>query len=295
MYKWSAAGTLAALLCVAGVAAQAPQSNSGNQNAQPSQSGQQAADKSKTTAGDSNNSLKLDTAPPPVSAEEDAAEKVFVATPNSETLKKIQMGEEFLQKYPQSRYRPLFYSTLTQLYINQNEVEKAIAEGDKELELNPNDVQVLASLSRAIPRIVNSKTVEPGKLLAKSEEYGKRAVEVTPTIAKPEGLSDQDFVNAKNQTLSDAHSGLGVTYFRLGKYDLAAAELQQSVRLDPNPQADPVNYYVLAIANENTSHFDDAVAAFNKCAALPSPLQAPCKNGAEEAKKKATTQLSAPK
>lgn len=291
-YKWIAAGTMAAmLLCGVSALAQAQQGGQAGQNSQQKPA---TADKDKAPGS---NSVALDTTPPPVNAEEDAAEKAFVATPNSETAKKTQLGEDFLAKYPQSRYRPLFYSALMQLYLNQNEMDKAIAEGEKELALNPNDVQVLASLSRAIPRTINAKQSEEerGKLLAKSEEYGKRAVEVTPTIAKPEGISDQDFAIAKGQALSDAHSGLGVTYFRLAKFDEAAAELQQAVKLDPSPQPDPVNYYVLGLASENTSHFDDAVTAFNKCAALPSPLQTVCKSGADEAKKKASTELSAPK
>ena len=44
-----------------------------------------------------------------------------------------------------------------------------------------------------------------------------------------------------------------------------------------------------------TSHFDDAVAAFNKCAVMTGPMQGTCKNQAEDAKKLGMTQLSAPK
>jgi len=56
-----------------------------------------------------------------------------------------------------------------------------------------------------------------------------------------------------------------------------------------------VNFYLLGMANTKTSHFDDAVTAYNKCAAVASSMQETCKKGAEEAKKLATTQLSAPK
>jgi hypothetical protein len=63
--------------------------------------------------------------------------------------------------------------------------------------------------------------------------------------------------------------------------------------MDPNP--DPVNYYLLGMANKGASHFDDAIAAFNKCAALTSSLQATCKAQADDTKKKSATELSAPK
>jgi hypothetical protein len=49
------------------------------------------------------------------------------------------------------------------------------------------------------------------------------------------------------------------------------------------------------MANAKTSHFDDSVAAYNKCAAVVGAMQETCKKSAEEAKKLGATQLSAPK
>jgi hypothetical protein len=49
------------------------------------------------------------------------------------------------------------------------------------------------------------------------------------------------------------------------------------------------------MAQIKTSHFEDAVIAYNKCAAMPGAMQETCKKGAEEAKKLGATQLSAPK
>ncbi len=65
------------------------------------------------------------------------------------------------------------------------------------------------------------------------------------------------------------------------------------MKIDPNP--DPVNYYLLGMANKIASHFDDAVAAFNKCAAMAGPMQGTCKTQVDDAKKLGATQLSAPK
>jgi tetratricopeptide (TPR) repeat protein len=102
-------------------------------------------------------------------------------------------------------------------------------------------------------------------------------------------------VAAKNETLTMAHSGLGLVYLRRGKFSDAIPELEQSVKIDPNPAPDPVNLYLLGMANVKASHFDEAAIAFNKCAALAGSLQNTCKTGAEEAKKQGATQLSAPK
>ena len=87
----------------------------------------------------------------------------------------------------------------------------------------------------------------------------------------------------------------GLVYFRRGNFSDAIPELEQSVKIDPNPTPDPVNLYLLGMANQKTSRFDEAATAFAKCAAIAGSLQNTCKNGAEEAKKQGSTQLSAPK
>jgi tetratricopeptide (TPR) repeat protein len=235
----------------------------------------------------------LDNAPPPVNAEEDAAIQAFRAAPITDIARKDQLGEEFLQKYPQSRYRPEVYALLVRGYLSLGQIEKMETVGDKEIELNPSDAQTLAIVGSTLPRVMNANTAEPQKRLDKAEQYSKRALEVLPTLVKPAELSDSEFLKAKDQTSALAYSGLGLVAFRRSKFAEAIPNFEQAVKLDPVP--DPVNFYLLGISNEKTSHFDDAVNAFTKCAAVPGGLQATCKTGADEAKKMATTQLSAPK
>ena len=237
--------------------------------------------------------LTLDNAPPPVNAEEDAAIQAFRAAPITDIARKDQLGEEFLQKYPQSRYRPEVYALLVRGYLSLGQIEKMETVGDKEIELNPSDAQTLAIVGSTLPRVMNANTAEPQKRLDKAEQYSKRALEVLPTLVKPAELSDSEFLKAKDQTSALAYSGLGLVAFRRSKFAEAIPNFEQAVKLDPVP--DPVNFYLLGISNEKTSHFDDAVNAFTKCAAVPGGLQATCKTGADEAKKMATTQLSAPK
>jgi tetratricopeptide (TPR) repeat protein len=240
----------------------------------------------------SGNSLSLD-APAPANAEEDAAYKAFTDVPQTDPKKKIELGEAFAQKYPNSRYLSPVYSVLTTSYMVTNDVKKMEETGDKEATLNPNDVQTLAILGQTIPRAISSSTPNPAQELEKAEKYSKRAIEVMPTVTKPANLTDAQFDVAKNQTLAMAHSGLGLVNLRRGKFNDAIPELETSLKIDPNP--DPVNIYLLGLANQKASHFDDAIATFTKCANTENPMQAACKNGVEESKKLASTQLSAPK
>jgi len=237
--------------------------------------------------------LTLDSAPPPVSAEEEAAIKVFRDEKNEDTEKKDKTAEEFLQKYPQSRYRPEVYSWQVKVYFSQGKIEKMEATADKELELTPNDPQTLAIVGSTLPRAMNASTPEPEKRLTKAEKYCQKSLDLLPTLPKPENITDEVFAKAKNQTAAMAYSGLGVVAFRRGKFADAIPNFEHSVKLDPQP--DPVNYYLLGFSNQKASHFDDAVAAYTKCAAIPGGMQSTCTQSIEEAKKLAATQLSAPK
>ncbi len=287
MRKWDIgimAALVAMLLCGSGIARAQYGGAKPAQAPTPSQTGATPAPKP----------LTLDNAAPaPVNAEEDAAFKAFQDSPGPDPRKKIELGEAFVQKYPQSRYLPIIYNTLTSAYVQTGQVQKMEEVGDKEIALNPNDVQVLAVLGQTIPRALKSTTQDPQKELDKAELYSKRAIEVTPTLTKPDNLTEESFANAKNITLAMAHSGLGLIYIQRGKYADAIPELDQSVKIDPTP--DFVNYYLLGLANLKTSHFEDAAAAYTKCAATPGPMQQTCLKGAEEAKKRASTELSAPK
>jgi tetratricopeptide (TPR) repeat protein len=277
------------LLAFAGgtAVAQSAQSGQGSQSQPPAQQ----SDKPKTPEV---TPLTLDTAPP-VSAEEDAAYKAFQAVPGNDSAKRIEAGEAFLAKYPDTRYKSPLYGALTLAYLQAGNTDKMKEYGEKEIALAPNDVSTLAIMAQTLPRGVHGNVADPANVqtLAKAEQYSKQAIEITPTLPKPEGLTDEAFASAKNQTLAMAHSGLGLVYIRRGKNSDAIPELEQAVKIDPSP--DQVNYYLLGMANKNTSHFDDAVSAFNKCFAMNGPLQNTCKAQADDAKKLSTTQLSAPK
>ena len=286
---WVGVGALTAfLLC--GAASAGTQSGQQGGQSQPAQQQQQPPAQADKDKQPNPPPLSMDNVP--ASPEEEAASKAVqqATDPN----KKTQLAEEFLQKYPQSRYRPMMYQALVSGYFTTQQVPKMLDAGEKEIEMNPNDAPVLAVMAQTLARTYNSKAPDAAKQLDKAELYSRRAIEVTPTLPKPENLTEEAFNNAKNDTLVMAHSGLGLVYIRRGKFTEAIPELEQSVKADLHPEPDPVNYYLLGVADKQTSHFDAAAAAFSKCATVQSSLQATCKSSAEDAKKQGSTQLSAP-
>src|SRR5260370_40884684 len=67
--------------------------------------------------------LTLDS-PPPVSAEEDAAYKAFAAVIQNDADKKIELGEAFILKYPETRYRSSVYGAVTIAYVQVGNMQQ---------------------------------------------------------------------------------------------------------------------------------------------------------------------------
>ncbi len=217
-----------------------------------------------------------------VSKQENKAIKTFRDTSTSDADKKTQLGEEFIQTYPQSRYRAEVVTWLARAYLTKGQIDKLQAEGDKELELKPNNPLSLALLGSNLSRAVDAKTPDLQKRLDQAEEYCKKSLEALAKTEKPSDVSEEKFMAAKNQTAALAHSGLGTVAFRRGKYADAIPDLEQAVKLGGG--TDPVDYYLLGKANEAGTNFDQALAAYAKCAAMPGAMQSACQASAAEMK-----------
>lgn len=234
-------------------------------------------------------------AAPKIDPKEEAAYKAFYlmkpAAPADFTAQ-IQAGEDFLKNYPQSHYLPVVYSRFTNAYFETRNFDKMYAAADKTLQLSPDDVSVLTLVGWVIPR-GNPSTPDFAAKLGKAEQYEKHALEILATLPKPAALTDEQFTDSKASAIAQAHSGLGLVYFRESKFDESSAELTKATGGNPHP--DPTDYFVLGVVQEKLNKFADAEKSFDSCNQMQSPLQDRCKQGAAESKAKAGTQLQPPK
>jgi tetratricopeptide (TPR) repeat protein len=194
----------------------------------------------------------------------------------------IQLGEDFVTKFPMSKYLGGVYGVLTTDYYTTGNTDKMFAAGAKALELNPDNVDVLALLAMAIPRRVKANTPDGPQQLQKAEVYAHHAIELIPALTKPDTVDDATFEKAKNDKLALCHSGLGLLDINHSKFEDARNELTQAVQLASSP--DPVEYYLLGKSDAQASYMNGAIAAYDKCAAT-GPLVTQCK-AREDAMKK---------
>jgi tetratricopeptide (TPR) repeat protein len=229
---------------------------------------------------------------PPAPTPEDVDYQAVLDARNGEPAKMVELGEAFVAKYPMSAHELAIYSLLAPAYMVMNQVDKMVDVGNKALQMDPDDVDILPILAWAVPRRANGQTPEGLQQLQKAQAWAHHGIELLSALAKPDGLDQATFDAAKNEKLSMCHDGLGVVDVKTGKYDDAMAELTQAMQLENG--TDPVDYLLLGVAQASTSHFADAIASFTKCA-TDGPVQTQCKNGLDDAKKKAAKNVEAPK
>jgi len=220
---------------------------------------------------------------PKLNPQEQADYKTFFQTPDSDVDKKIQLGTAFTQKYPMSAYLVSVYDSLVQLYYAKQDWTNFYATGDKALALNPDDVNTLVIVGWVIPHNYNPSDSDAEAKLARAEKYEKQALGLLGSMAKPANLSDADFATMKAQATAQAHSGLGLVYFRRSNAADAVTELQQAT--SNNPMPDPSDLYVLGVELQQLKRNSEAADAFQKCSVITGPLQERCKESADQAKK----------
>ncbi len=217
--------------------------------------------------------------------QEEAAYKAFYDSNPQDADTKINLGEAFVQKYPMSHYNESVYAGLTHAYYMKQDWKNFYASGDKALALNPDDVAVLVIIGWVIPHSSNPNDPNASSDLAKAEKYEKHAIEVIGALPKPPNMTDEQFSQSKAQLLSQAHSGLGLVYFRRQQSEDSAKELQQATQSSTAP--DPTDLFVLGLDLQNLNRFGEAADAFNRCGQIPGALQDRCKQSADAAKKQA--------
>lgn len=220
---------------------------------------------------------------PKVDPQESKAYKAFYDTSPQDPDKRIQLGEDFVKQYPSGPYTESVYAGLVQAYYMKQNWKVMYAAADKALALKPDDVDVLVTVGWVIPHVYQPDDPDGSKELDKAQAYETKAIQDLNTLPKPADMTDQQFAAAKADKLAEAHSGLGLVYFRRQDYGQAAKELNQATTGTSHP--DPTDYFALGAALQNTQQYSQAADAYDHCAQLQSSLQSRCKQSADAARK----------
>lgn len=202
-----------------------------------------------------------------------AAYKAFFNTSAGQPDQKIKLGTAFFKKYPQSPFTEAVDAGLTSAYFVKQDWQNFYAFADKTLALNPDEVDVLTLVGWVIPHQFDPNDPNAAQRLAAAESDEKHALDMLSKLPKPTGVSDSEFAAMKAQKEQQAHSALGLVYFRRGDYADSVNELQQSTQ---GAGADETDIFVLGVDLQHLNRHADAAAAFARCSQAAGPLQARC-------------------
>jgi tetratricopeptide (TPR) repeat protein len=255
----------------------------GSSYAQMSSRGQQAsAGSTGTDSMQTELHMLTDVQKQGVDRKEENAYKAFY-NEKDELAKKIQLGQAFLQKYPKSVLAEAVHAGLMNAYVEKQDWKDVYASADSALALKPDDVDVLTTVGWVIPHVYQPNDPDASAELDKAETYEKHAIEVMATMPKPSHLTDAQFAAAKAQKSAQAHSALGLVYYRREDFANSAKELEQAMQGEPNP--DDTDLYVFGMDLQNLKRYGEAADAFNRCAQATGTLEDACKQNADVAKR----------
>lgn len=217
-----------------------------------------------------------------IDRKEENAYKAFY-NEKDELAKKIQLGEAFLQKYPKSVLAEAVDGGLMNAYVAKQDWKNVYISADSALALKPDDVDVLTTVGWVIPHVYQPDDPNASTELDKAETYAKRAIEVMATMPKPSHLSDAQFATAKAQKSAQAHSALGLVYYRREDFASSAKELERAMQGESNPDA--ADLYVFGMDLQNLKRYGEAADAFNRCAQATGALEDACKQNADVAER----------
>jgi tetratricopeptide (TPR) repeat protein len=161
----------------------------------------------------------------------------------------------------------LGYNNLGKAFLEKGQMDKAMGQFQKALELNPDSVQAENNLGHAF--------LEDGQV-DKAMAQLQKASEIDPNYAEArnnlgialskKGEVDEAIVQYQkalelNPNYAKAHNNLGIAFFKKGKVDEAIAQYQKTLAITPNYAE---AHYNLGAAHFQKGQVDEAIAQYQR-------------------------------
>jgi len=130
-------------------------------------------------------------------------------TQSKEATERAKLIEEFLQKYPESKYAPTLHQVATSLYQQLNNREKMIEHGEKTLLAFPSNPAILSLLALAY-----TSGGEPDKAI----DRASKAISTIDKLTLPANADEARWKSERDQFLAMNYASMGSSY--LTKYEL---------------------------------------------------------------------------
>ena len=178
----------------------------------------------------------------------------------------IKLAEELITKFADTQFKGLALRIETLAYQQKNDFDNMMIAGERALETNPDDAEVLVALAQAISQRTREHDLDKDEKLKKAEAYAKKAQTVIPNMAKPNPqISDDQWTGYKKDMMARSHLALGQIAIVQKNFPVAQQALKAGADVSPEPNA--MIFYQLGMAYAGENKYDDAIAAMDKSVA----------------------------
>lgn len=202
---------------------------------------------------------------PKSKGEVEAIQAIFQA---QDPKARIGAAENLLTKYADTEFKGLALYLETVSYQQLNDFDKVVIYGERTLEVDPNNFQVMLILAEGIAQHTRENDLDKADKIAKVNNYVKKAFDTMKDAPKPNpNLTDEQWTAAKKDLTAQGHQALGLAAMAEKKYDVAVNEFKTAV--DTASQPDTATMVRLGAAYNLQGKYDDAIAVLDKVMATP--------------------------
>jgi tetratricopeptide (TPR) repeat protein len=189
-------------------------------------------------------------------------------TTQPDLLSAERLATDFSSRYPQSELREAMYQTLMLKQQSANRADAALANAEKVLLLNPDNVVALVVAANVLSERTLPTAADAADRFERGIRYADRALQDIETsgVAAPESAAPADVAAYRATLTAVAHAAEGNIELLRKNYMEAEKHLQQAIASAPQPDA--LALFRLALAQHGLKRLDDALANVNKAMAV---------------------------
>ena len=199
--------------------------------------------------------------------------------------------DNVLENFADTEYKTMLLQMAMQIAEQKGDYASTITYGERLLEADPKNVFADSTLALETTAHTREFDLDKEEKLAKAEKYAKAAIENAKDAPKirPD-ITDEQWNNVKKDIVAQAHDSLGRIAMLRNQYPAAINEFKTSIESGATP--DSTTVVRLGDAYLRSGNYDEAIAQFDKAAAMPNApaqvKQVAAAKKAEAAKAKAT-------
>jgi tetratricopeptide (TPR) repeat protein len=176
---------------------------------------------------------------------------------------RIAAAESLITKYADTEFKGVALLVAAMSYQQKNDVDKMMVYAERTLEADADNYTAMLMLASAMAQRTREFDLDREEKLGKAEKYAKTSIDLVGKAAKPNPtVTDEQWIAAKKDMVSQAHEALGLAQTARKKYEPAIAEFKLAVEGAANPE--PATYLRIGDALHQLGKYDEAIAEFDK-------------------------------